>query len=250
VSGALLAHVLRRADDGLILGHRLSEWSGRAPSLEEDMALSNMGLDLIGQARALYGYAGDIEGAGRGEDDFAYFRDDRHFGNLLICERPNGDFAVTMVRQFFYAAFAEAYWRAGCGGADATLAAIAARSEKEMAYHRRHAAEWVIRLGDGTEESHRRAQAAVDGLWAYTGEFFAVDATEAEVIASGAAPDPSALRDAWLVDMRAVLAEATLTAPAEGGMQMGGRAGRHTEHLGPLLAEMQHLARSHPGATW
>src|SRR5690242_6398265 len=161
----LVLYTLRRADDALILGHRLSEWCGHAPAMEEDMALSNIALDLIGQARELYAYAAEVEGRGHDEDKFAYLRDVRQYRNLLLAEQPNGDFAHTIVRQLFYSAFADSYWRAMMASDDPTLAAIAAKSEKESAYHLRHASEWVIRLGDGTKESHARAQAAIDDLW-------------------------------------------------------------------------------------
>ena len=168
----LVLYALRRADDALILGHRLSEWCGHAPMLEEDMALANMGLDLLGQARELYAYAAKVEDGGNDEDRFAYLRDVRQYRNLLLVEQPNGDFARTIARQFFYSAFADPYWRAMMASGDPTLAAIAAKSEKESAYHLRHASEWMVRLGDGTAESHRRAQVAVDDLWAFTGEMF------------------------------------------------------------------------------
>src|ERR1700761_5064390 len=174
----LVLYTLRRADDALILGHRLSEWCGHAPMLEEDMALSNIALDLIGQARALYGYAAEGEGGDNDEDKLAYLRDVRQYRNLLLVERPNGDFAQLRVRQLFYSAFANPYWRGMMASTDATLAAIAAKSEKESAYHLRHASEWIIRLGDGTDESHARVQAAIDDLWAFTGEMFIVDETE------------------------------------------------------------------------
>src|SRR4051812_25428954 len=190
----LVVYVLRRADDALILGHRLSEWCGHAPMLEEDMALANMGLDLLGQARELYSYAARVEGRGNDEDKFAYLRDVRQYRNLLLVERPNGDFAQTMARQFFYAAFADLYWRAMMTSRDTTLAAIAAKSEKESAYHLRHSSEWMVRLGDGTGESHRRAQDAIDDLWAYTGEMFEVDAGERGLINAGIAVDPASLR--------------------------------------------------------
>src|ERR1700750_3125956 len=170
----LVLYVLRRADDALILGHRLSEWCGHAPMLEEDMALANMGLDLLGQARELYSSAAKAEGRGDDEDKFAYLRDVRQYRNLLLVEQPNGDFARTMVRQFFYAAFADLYWRAMMRSTDATLAAIAAKSEQESAYHIRHSSEWIVRLGDGTEESRARAQTAIHDLWAFTGEIVAV----------------------------------------------------------------------------
>lgn len=246
----LLHYVLRRADDALILGHRLSEWCGHAPLMEEEMALANMGLDLIGQARSLYTYAGEVEGAGHDEDAFAYLRGERDYQNLLLVEQPNGDFARTLVRQFFYSAFIDPYWRALMGSSDATLAAIAAKAEKESAYHVRHCAEWIIRLGDGTVESHRRAQAAVDDLWAFTGELFEVDAAERTLIEAGVAVDPQALRDGFKAKVDAVLTEATLTLPAGAWMHKGGRQGRHSEHLGHLLADLQYLQRTFPGATW
>ena len=246
----LVLYALRRADDALILGHRLSEWCGHAPMLEEDMALANMGLDLLGQARELYSYAARVEDNGNDEDKFAYLRDVRQYRNLLLVERPNGDFAQTMARQFFYAAFADFYWRGMMKSRDATLAAIAAKSEKESAYHLRHCSEWMVRLGDGTDESHRRAQAAVDDLWAYTGEMFAVDDSERGLIDAGIAVDPSGLRPQWLDTVSGVLSEATLTVPKNDWMQQGGRSGRHSEHLGHLLSELQSMQRSFPGATW
>lgn len=246
----LVLYVLRRADDSLVLGHRLSEWIGHGPMLEEEMALGNIGLDLIGQARSLYAYAAEIEAAGNDEDRFAYLRDAPQYRNLLLAEQPNGDFAQTMVRQLFYSAFADPYWRAMMGSADATLAAIAAKSEKESAYHLRHASEWVIRLGDGTEESHRRAQEAVDQLWGYTGELFEFDAAEQSLASSGAVVEPASIRAEWEGTAGAILARATLTRPKNQWMQSGGRSGRHSEHLGPLLSTMQHLQRTYPGATW
>jgi ring-1,2-phenylacetyl-CoA epoxidase subunit PaaC len=246
----LVLYALRRGDDALILGHRLSEWCGHAPMMEEDMALANIGLDLIGQARELYSYAGVSEGAGRDEDAYAYLRDVRQYRNLLLVEQPNGDFARTMVRQLFYSAFADPYWRAMMASTDETLAAIAAKSEKESAYHLRHASEWVIRLGDGTEESHRRAKAAVDDLWAFTGELFHRDDSDAALIDSGAIVDPETLRAEWTATVSSVLQTATLTAPASGWMQKGGRSGQHSEHLGHLLSELQTLQRSFPGASW
>ncbi len=246
----LVLYALRRADDALILGHRLSEWCGHAPALEEDMALANMGLDLLGQARELYSYAADVEGHGNDEDKFAYLRDVRQYRNLLLLEQPNGDFARTMARQFFYAAFADLYWRAMMKSTDATLAAIAAKSEKESAYHLRHSSEWMVRLGDGTEESHRRAQGAVDDLWAYTGEMFGVDESERALIERGVAVDPATLHPQWLKTVSNVVGEATLALPKSGWMQQGGRSGRHSEHLGHLLSELQSMQRTFPGATW
>jgi ring-1,2-phenylacetyl-CoA epoxidase subunit PaaC len=246
----LVLYALRRADDALILGHRLSEWCGHAPALEEDMALANMGLDLLGQARELYSYAAKIEAKGNDEDTFAYLRDVRQYRNLLLLEQPNGDFARTMARQFFYAAFADLYWRAMMKSGDATLAAIAAKSEKESAYHLRHSSEWMVRLGDGTEESHRRAQTAVDDLWAYTGEMFEVDESERALIERGVAVDPATLHPRWLKTVSGVMGEATLVLPESGWMQRGGRGGKHSEHLGHLLSELQSMQRTFPGATW
>jgi ring-1,2-phenylacetyl-CoA epoxidase subunit PaaC len=246
----LVLYTLRRADDALILGHRLSEWCGHAPMLEEDMALANMALDLLGQSRELYSYAAKVEGRGNDEDKFAYLRDVRQYRNLLLVEQPNGDFARTMVRQFFYAVFADLYWRAMMNSKDATLAAIAAKSEKETAYHVRHCSEWIVRLGDGTEESHARAQEAIDHLWAYTGEMFEVDAAERGLIDAGIAVDPAGLKAQWLKIVSGVVAEATLALPSNDWMQRGGRIGHHSEHLGHLLSELQSLQRSFPGATW
>jgi len=246
----LVLYTLRRADDALILGHRLSEWCGHAPMLEEDMALANMGLDLLGQARELYSYAAQVEGNGNDEDKLAYLRDVRQYRNLLLVEQPNGDFAHTMVRQFFYAVFADLYWRAMMRSKDLTLAAIAAKSEKESAYHVRHASEWILRLGDGTEESHLRAQDAIDDLWAFTGEMFAVDDGERAPIDSAIAIDPASLRPQWLKTVSTIVNEATLALPKGGWMQQGGRDGRHSEHLGHLLSELQSMQRTFPGATW
>jgi ring-1,2-phenylacetyl-CoA epoxidase subunit PaaC len=246
----LVLYSLRRADDALILGHRLSEWCGHAPMMEEDMALANMGLDLLGQARELYAYAAKVEGKDNDEDKFAYLRDVRQYRNLLLLEQPNGDFAHTMVRQFFYSVFADLYWRAMMKSDDPTLAAIAAKSEKESAYHVRHCSEWIVRLGDGTEESHRRAQTAIDDLWAFTGEMFAVDDSERGLIDAGIAPDPASLRAPWLKTVSNVVNEATLALPKNDWMQQGGRSGSHSEHLGHLLSELQSLPRTFPGATW
>ncbi|MBN8872965.1 MAG: phenylacetate-CoA oxygenase subunit PaaC [Rhodospirillales bacterium] len=227
------ALLLARADDALVLGHRLSEWTGRAPLLEEELALANIALDLIGQARALY-QATELD-----EDALAYRRDAHQFRNALIVELPNGDFAVTIARLFLVSVASDLYWRAAV--ADPLLGPIAAKAEKETAYHVRHAAEWLVRLGDGTAESHRRAQDALDLLWPYTGELF-------EPVRSG--PDPAALRPDWEEAVSAMIARATLRRPADGWMQSGGRAGRHTEHLGRMLAEMQVLPRTYPDARW
>jgi len=253
-SGALFGYVLALADDALVLGHRLSQWAGRGPMLEEDIALSNLALDLIGQARLFYAYAGEIEGRangnGRDEDQLAYLRDEHAYSNILLVEQPNGDFAATMVRHLLYAAFIHPYYQALAASRDRRLAEIAAKAVKEMAYHVRHAGEWVVRLGDGTEASHARATAALDELWMYTGELFEMDAGERALAADGIAVDREAIRPKWDATIGAVLAEATLQRPTDGWMQSGGRAGRHSEHLGPVLAAMQVLHRAHPGVTW
>lgn len=246
----LLAFVLARADDGLVLGHRLSEWCGHGPMLEEDIALANVALDLIGQARSLYAYAARLAGDGLTEDHFAYRRDVGGYRNLLLVERPNGDFASTIVRQVLFSAMNDPWWRAMMASTDETLAAVAAKAEKETAYHLRHSAEWLIRLGDGTDESRARSQGALDALWPYTGELFEADAAERALVEAGVAVDPASLKETWDRTLDAILAEATLTRPASGWMQRGGRAGRHSEQLGFLLAELQYLQRAHPEATW
>jgi len=247
---AHLQYVLRIADTALVLGHRLSEWSGRGPTLEEDIALSNIALDLIGQARAFYEHAAAIEGRGRDEDALAFLRDAGEFLNVHLVERENGDFAFTMARQLAYSAFAEPFFAALKASKDVESAGIAARAEQECAYHLRHASEWVIRLGDGTAESHRRMQDGIDEVWMYTGELFEVDAVDGAMIAAGIGVDPVPLRPVWNATVDEVLAEATLTRPPDRWMSTGGRRGRHTEHLGPMLAQMQVLQRTYPGARW
>lgn len=246
----LFAYTLRLADNALVLGHRLSEWVGHAPVLEEDLALGNLALDLIGQARAFYTYAGEVEGKGRDEDALAYLRDAGEYRNVLLVEQPNGDFAATMARQLIYSAFARPFFEKLQASKDATLAAIAAKALKEMTYHLRHSAEWIIRLGDGTEDSHLRAQDALDELWPYTGELFEIDQIDRALIDAGIAVDVAALRPAFEGTMDEVLAEATLQRPRDGYMQSGGRSGRHSEHLGYILAELQFLQRAYPGAKW
>jgi ring-1,2-phenylacetyl-CoA epoxidase subunit PaaC len=245
-----LEFLLRLADDHLILGHRLSEWCGHAPMLEEDLAMPNMALDLIGQARALYAYAAEVEGEGRTEDDFAYLRREREYKNCLLAERPNGDFAHTMLRQLTFASFMEPMWRAMTSSSDETLAGIAAKAVKEVAYHIRHAGEWVVRLGDGTEESARRIKAAADELAPYVGELFETDEVTEAMTGAGVAPDPATLRPEFDRTIGAIFAEAGLDIPAAPWMQSGGRQGRHGEHMGYLLAELQYMQRTYPGATW
>ena len=246
----LFAYTLRLADNALILGHRVSEWVGNAPVLEEDLALGNLALDLIGQARALYAYAGEIEGKGRDEDALAYLREAGAYRNVLLVEQPNGDFAQTVMRHLLYSAYAHPYFEALQRSKDATLAAIAAKAVKEMAYHVRHSAEWTIRLGDGTAESHRRAQNAVNELWPYTGELFETDQIERALIDVGIAVDPAQVHARWSQAIDDVFYDATLVRPQDGYMQSGGRSGRHSEHLGFILTELQYLQRTYPGARW
>ena len=246
----LVTFLLRLADDHLILGHRLSEWCGHAPMLEEDLAMPNMALDLIGQARALYAYAAELEGKGRSEDDFAYLRREREYLNCLMVERPNGDFAHTMLRQLYFAAFMEPMWRGMMRSSDATLAAIAAKAVKEVAYHIRHAGEWVIRLGDGTEESAARMRDAVATLAPYLDELFETDAVSDEIAQAGIAPDPATLRAEFDRTIGGIFAEAGLEIAKPAYAQTGGRAGRHGEAMGFLLTELQYMQRTFPGAVW
>ena len=247
---AWVAALIGLADDHLILGHRLSEWCGHAPMLEEDLAMPNIALDLIGQARGLYTYAGDLEGAGRDEDALAFGRLERAYRNLLICELPNGDFAHTMLRQFYFASFMQLFWQEVESSTDATLAAIAAKAVKESQYHRRHCAEWVIRLGDGTDESARRMEEAVTLLAPYTGEFFIADPEACGAVEAGIWPDTQALQPAWQADVEQVFAEARLVPPKDVYAQKGGRRGLHTEAMGHLLAQLQFMQRSFPDMTW
>ena len=247
---ALFTYCLRRGDDNLILSHRLSEWCGHGPQLEEDIALTNRALDLIGQARNYLQYAVEVEGKGRSEDDLAYMRKERDFVNVKLVELPNGDYAHTMARNFLYDAWQLPLQQALMKSADAQLAAIAGKAVKEVSYQLKTSADWMIRFGDGTEESHRRAQAALDALWTYTGELFATDEVEAMLVKAGIAPDMAPIKAAFDAKVDAVLAEATLKRPADSFMMSGGRQGKHSEHLGFLLAEMQYLQRAYPGATW
>jgi ring-1,2-phenylacetyl-CoA epoxidase subunit PaaC len=251
---ALFQYLLRLGDSPLILAQRLGEWVGHGPVLEEDIAQTNVGLDLLGQARLWLAYAGEVEAGfaapGRDEDQLAFLRDAGDFRNLLLVEQPNGNFADTTVRQFLFDAWHLLVLRGLAGSTDARIAGIAAKGAKEAAYHVERSGDWVIRLGDGTGESHAKMQAAIDDLWMYTGEMFAPDATELALIEAGIAADGRALAAPWRQHVDAVLAEATLKAPGETFMQQGGKRGVHTEHLGHLLAEMQVLQRAHPGARW
>lgn len=247
---ALVPYLLRLGDDRLVLGHRLSEWCGHGPILEEDIALTNISLDLIGEAALLLKLAGEQEGQGRDEDALAYFRDAIDYRNALMVELPRGDFGFTIVRQFLFSAYSVLQMEALQRSKVEALAGIAAKALKESRYHVRHCAEWVITLGDGTEESHTRAQRAVDELWRYTGELFTADEVDREVAEAGIGVDPSTLLEPWQAQVGEVFVRANLSVPKHEYMQQGGRVGRHTEHLGHMLAEMQIVARSHPGAKW
>lgn len=247
---ALSSALIALADDHLILGHRLSEWCGHAPMLEEDLSMPNMALDMLGQARNLYTYAGELEGKGRDEDDLAYLRTDREYKNCLLVERPNGDFAHTMLRQLYFAAFMQLFWQAATASTDEKVRGFAEKAVKEIAYHVRHSGEWVIRLGDGTEESTRRMQQAVDALHIYTDELFTVTDDLRVCIEAGSLPDPQTLRSAWNQTIEHIFNEAFLTIPEVGFPQEGGRQGRHTEAFGHLLSELQYMQRAYPGMTW
>jgi ring-1,2-phenylacetyl-CoA epoxidase subunit PaaC len=246
----VVSYVLRLADDALILAQRTGEWIAAAPQLEEDVALGNIALDLLGQARALLTYAGELEGAGRDEDDLAYFRDERDFLNAQLFELANGDFGCTIARLLVASAYQHELYTRLTASTDETLAAVAAKALKEVTYHRDHATMWTLRLGDGTEQSHRRMQAGLEVVWPYVGELFESDPLVTRLAADGVAVDPVELREPVLAYVDGVLREATLSRPDEGYHHSGGRLGVHTEQMGYLLDEMQHLARSHPGATW
>jgi ring-1,2-phenylacetyl-CoA epoxidase subunit PaaC len=255
-----IEYLLRLADNPLVLGQRLAEWCGHGPALEEDLALTNVALDLIGQARLLFSHAGRLEGRGRDEDAFAFRRDAGEFRNFTLLELPNagpnaggateGDYGVTIVRNFLFSSYQVLQWEALGKSADAELAAIAVKSLKEARYHLHHAAEWTIRLGDGTDESHSRVQRALTGLWPYTAEFFAVDAVDRAMAAVGIGVDPSSLEAPWRAGALEVLREATLPEPSASKVRSTGKFGVHSEHLGFVLAEMQFLQRAYPGGQW
>lgn len=247
---ALFEYLLRHGDDRLVLGHRLSEWCGHAPILEEDIAIANIALDLIGQANNLLSLAGQIEGKGRDADALAYFREAVEFRNLQLTELPKGDFGFTIVRQFLFDAYDVPFLEALQRSSHAELAGIAAKAYKEARYHLRHSAEWMLRLGDGTSESHDRVQRALDEAWRFTAELFTQDDVDRRLVAAGIAPDLGPLEARWRERVTAVVDRATLTVPNRPTAMLGGRRGRHTEHLGLMLAEMQIVARSHAGASW
>jgi ring-1,2-phenylacetyl-CoA epoxidase subunit PaaC len=243
--------LLRLGDNALVLSQRLSEWCGKGPALEEDMALANVALDLLGQARLWLAYAGELEGKGRDEDSLAFLRDAHDFHNLLLVEQPNGHYGDTLARQFYFDVWHYFLLKELTVSRDERIAAIAEKSLKEVTYHVRRSGDLIVRLGDGTEESHRRMQASLDDLWMYTGEMFRDDAVDEAMQAQGIAPRLSSLRAPWLAHLQEIFAEATLTLPpVDAWMQKGGRQGVHTEHLGFLLAEMQFLQRAYPGAQW
>jgi ring-1,2-phenylacetyl-CoA epoxidase subunit PaaC len=249
----LFDYLLRLADSDLILAQRLGEWIGHGPVLEEDIALANVGLDLLGQARMWFAYASEVEtrmsGRGRTEDELAFLRDGTDFRNLLLVEQPNGNYADTIARQFYFDVWHQLLLARLAHSADARIAEIAAKALKEVTYHVERSADWIIRLGDGTDLSRGRMQAAIDALWPYTGEMFTADETD-RALMEGVACDPESLLAPWRERVGAVLSEATLTLPSAGWMQRGGKQGVHTEHFGHLLAEMQWLQRAYPGAQW
>jgi ring-1,2-phenylacetyl-CoA epoxidase subunit PaaC len=243
----LFVYGLRLGDDALIAAQRTAEWIAAAPQLEEDVALGNIGLDQLGQARSLLQYAGKVEGAGRSEDDLAYFRDERDFLNVQLVELPNGDFAHSMARLLYFATYQHLLYEELRSSADETLSGVAGKAVKEVAYHVDHATQWVLRLGDGTEESHARMQAGLQEMWPYTAELFASDDLVRRL---DVAVDPSTLEEEWLRRVTEVVDASTCERPTSSYQHSGGREGRHTEHFGFLLAELQHVARSHPGAKW
>jgi len=247
---ALLDCVLSLADNSLVLSQRLSEWCGHGPILEQDIAMTNIALDLIGEARSYYQYAATLKGGSTQEDDLAYFRSDRDFKNILLVEHPNGDFAHTVLRQFFYDAWHLPFLKALCGSQDEFLASVAEKSRKEAAYHLKWSAEWVIRLGDGTNESHERMNAALQNLWPYTAELFTPIDREIQMTVDNVWPDLHSIEKEWRNTVATVFADANLTQPEIPYFQQGGKTGLHSEHLGFLLAELQVLQRSMPGLVW
>jgi ring-1,2-phenylacetyl-CoA epoxidase subunit PaaC len=243
-------YVLRLADTNLVLAQRLGEWVGHAPALEEDLGLANVALDLLGQARLLLGHAGELEGKGRGEDQLAYLREESEYFNLTLVEQPNGDFGETIARQFFIDAWQIELFERLQQSSEPKFADLAAKAIKETRYHLRFSSGWVVRLGDGTQESHRRMQASVDSLWRFTHEMFVASPSEQGAVALGVAPDPASLAAGWSSRVDEVLKEATLQRPADLAYAWHGKRGQHSEHLSRLLAEMQFMQRTYPGAQW
>jgi ring-1,2-phenylacetyl-CoA epoxidase subunit PaaC len=247
---ALFEFLLRIGDNCLILSQRLAEWCGHGPVLEEDIAMTNVALDLLGHARFWLSYAGEVEGRGRDEDQLAFLRDAGDFRNVLLVEQPNGDYGATIARQFYFDVWHSLLLKRLRNSTDTRIAGIAAKALTEATYHVRRSTDWVIRLGDGTEESHKRMQMALDDLWMYTGELFEMDNIEAEMNERGIGIDLADLRQPWVEQVTKTLAEATLSVPTETWMQFGGKRGLHTEKLGYILAEMQFVQRTYPGAQW
>ena len=247
---SLFEYILRIGDDSLILGHRMSEWCGHGPILEEDIAMTNISLDLIGQATSLLSYAGEVEGKGRNEDALAFLRFDRDYHNLLLVEQPNGDFGMTMMRQFLFDAFRRPFYERLQFSTNKQLAAIAEKSLKETKYHLKHSSEWVIRLGDGTDESHDRIQESLNTLWRYTSELFYSDEVDLEMQKIGVSPNMSEVFEDWKKTIDAVLEEATLQIPTNNWKQEGGRKGLHSEHFGFILTELQYMQRAYPNMEW
>ncbi|HLN48081.1 MAG TPA: 1,2-phenylacetyl-CoA epoxidase subunit PaaC [Steroidobacteraceae bacterium] len=250
VARLLYRYVLRVGDLNLVLGQRLGEWVGHAPALEEELGLANVALDLIGQARLLLAYAGELEGRDRSEDDIAFMREQGEYLNPTLVEQPNGDFGQTIVRQVLIGAFQSELYERLVDSADERLAAIASKAVKECRYHLRYSSDWLVRLGDGTQESHARAQSALERLWPYTTELFAEDDLDREMADCGIAPRLSEVHAAWSVRIDALLAEATLDRPRDRAYRWFGKQGEHSEHLGYILADMQYLQRAYPGARW
>jgi len=246
----LFLYLLQLGDNSLILGHRLSEWCGHGPILEVDMALTNIALDLMGQTRNYFQYAAEIEGKDRTEDDLAFLRSDREYRNILLVEQPNEDFAYTMARQFFFDAFHLLFLKELQGSNDEQMAAIASKSIKEVAYHHRFSSDWVIRLGDGTEQSQAKMQAGIDEFWNFTEEFFTMNEVEKEMLEMGIGVDLPKLKEPFLTRVKEVLETAQLSLPEHTPMQQGGKDGLHSEHLGHLLSEMQYMQRAYPGMEW
>ncbi len=250
MSESLISYTLHLADNALILGHRNSEWCGHGPVLEQDIAISNLALDSIGQARNFYQYAAQLTGNDATEDSFAYLRDVFEFKNCLLVELPNGDWGQTVLRQFFFSTYQYYFYGKLQQSSDQQLAAIAAKALKEVTYHVRWSSEWVIRLGDGTQESKNRMLTAIDALWCFTGELFQPAAYEQQAVEEGYGVHPALIQNSWFQKIRSVFEEATLPLPENTWMQSGGKQGRHTEHLGYILAEMQFLQRAYPNSEW
>jgi len=247
---ALIKYCLRLGDNAMILGHRMSQWSSKGPILEEDIAMSNIGLDLFGQCRMMFSYAAEVEGQGKTEDDWAYKRPEREFYNVILAEQPNGHFGTTIARQLLFSLWANFMYRELMSSNDQTIAAFATKSIKEIKYHLRHASQWLIRLGDGTPESHQKMQEGLSSLWSYRHELFDIDEVDETLIAAAIAVDPNQFKEEYENRLKELIAEATLQIPEEGYRAKGGKEGIHSEHLGHILSEFQYLVRAYPDAKW